>query len=129
LGRPAQAARATPNAPAWSAYAEAGLDPAFAELRLVARAITPAKRPIRFHTRFFLAAGQEDLTAAGSGDGELEDVGWYAVEAALGALPTPGITEKVLAEALAASALLAERRTFVPVRFTARGARLYIRRQ
>ena len=49
------------------------------ELSFIARALTPAKRPRRFDTRFFCLRwhGEPALRA---GDGELEDVSWYALE-------------------------------------------------
>jgi 8-oxo-dGTP pyrophosphatase MutT (NUDIX family) len=83
----------------WKAFAAAGLEPGFAGMRLVARAITPANSPVRFHTRFFLAEG----TAAGgeiAGDGELEDIHWAPIES-LPELPMADITHLVLEEALA----------------------------
>jgi 8-oxo-dGTP pyrophosphatase MutT (NUDIX family) len=82
----------------WAAYALAGLAPAFARLDLVARAITPARSPIRFDTYFFAADGAEahgDL----AGDGELEDIGWVPVSTAAG-LPMAEVTRLILREAL-----------------------------
>jgi 8-oxo-dGTP pyrophosphatase MutT (NUDIX family) len=61
--------------PVWSQWREAGLAPALAGLELTGRAITPTRRPIRFHARFFLADGGGVLGRIG-GDGELEDIGW-----------------------------------------------------
>ena len=83
----------------WKAFAAAGLDPGFAGMRLVARAITPTASPVRFHTRFFLAEG---AAAAGEfgGDGELEDIHWAPVDG-LPELPMAEITQLVLEEALA----------------------------
>lgn len=85
--------------PPWEAFAAAGLRPAFEGLRLVARATTPADRPIRFHTRFFLAEG-ELLQGEIKGDGELEDLGWIPI-AELDAWPVRLVTRLVLSEALA----------------------------
>ena len=87
------------SAAPWKAFAAAGVDPGFADMRLVARAITPANSPVRFHTRFFLAEG---TTAAGeiAGDGELEDIHWAPIEN-LPELPMAAITHLVLEEALA----------------------------
>ncbi len=87
-------------APHWQAYRKSSLRPAFERLRLVARAITPAGSPIRFHTRFFMADGS-GLCWAGTGDGELEDIGWCPVEQALDR-PLPEITRLVIGEALRA---------------------------
>lgn len=114
------------NGVAWQAYARAGFIPAFRSLSLIARAITPAGLPIRFHTRFFLVSGDAQPRKAGGGDGELEDIGWQPADKVLVDLPAPGITKKVLREALEARKAPAR---FAPVRFTARGKRLYIRQQ
>lgn len=83
---------------AWQAYARAGLEPAFGALALVARAVTPAASPIRFHTRFFRTDGR---AARGNlaGDGELEDIGWIPVNE-IGRLPTAQVSTLVLREAL-----------------------------
>ena len=83
----------------WRAFRRAGRTPAFAALALVARAVTPTRSPIRFHTRFFRADGEAahgDLL----GDGELEDLRWVPVEDA-GNLPIAEVTALVLREALA----------------------------
>lgn len=83
----------------WSAFAEAGLAPAFMAMRLVARAVTPADCPIRFDTYFFAADGaaaQGDV----AGDGELEDIGWVPAGSAL-SLPMAEVTQLILGEALA----------------------------
>ncbi len=82
----------------WQAYGERRLQPAFRRLQLVARAITPAGSPIRYHTRFFMADGT-GLERAGAGDGELEDIGWCPVEEVL-RRPMPEITVLVIGEAL-----------------------------
>jgi 8-oxo-dGTP pyrophosphatase MutT (NUDIX family) len=94
-----QAGAAPPRvAPVWRPFQRAGIAPGFADLRLIARAITPADSPIRFHTRFFLANGD---AVAGSlkGDGELEDLRWVAA-ARLESLPMPEVTALVVADAL-----------------------------
>jgi 8-oxo-dGTP pyrophosphatase MutT (NUDIX family) len=83
----------------WKAFAAAGLEPGFSGMRLVARAITPANSPVRFHTRFFLAEGTAAVGEFG-GDGELEDIRWAPVES-LPDLPMADITHLVLEEALA----------------------------
>ncbi len=83
----------------WKAFAAAGLEPGFAGMRLVARAITPANSPVRFHTRFFLAEGTAAVGEI-AGDGELEDIHWALIES-LPELPMAAITHLVLEEALA----------------------------
>ena len=83
----------------WRAFRRAGRAPAFSALALVARAVTPTRSPIRFHTRFFRADGHAaygDL----AGDGELQDLCWVPVEAA-SLLPIAEVTALVLREALA----------------------------
>jgi 8-oxo-dGTP pyrophosphatase MutT (NUDIX family) len=85
----------------WRAFRRAGRAPAFSALSLIARAVTPTRSPIRFHTRFFRADGRAaygDLL----GDGELEDLRWVPVEKA-GKLPIAEVTALVLREALAPS--------------------------
>ena len=82
----------------WQAYRERRLQPAFGRLQLIARAITPVGSPIRYHTRFFMADGA-GLQRVGAGDGELEDIGWVRVDAAL-SRPMPEITVLVIEEAL-----------------------------
>lgn len=112
LGHPDTAPRAAAvgREPAvWQAFARAGLVPAFSALTLVARAITPAGSPRRFHTRFFLADG---TAARGTfrGDGELEDLRWVPL-ADVASLPLPAeVTGLVLREALAHHALAGRRR-------------------
>ena len=96
VGRPAPLdRRPTPH---WAPFIEAGLTPAFGDLRLIARAITPAGSPIRFHTRFFLADG---ALAEGrlAGDGELEDLRWIPQDL-LSTVRLAEVTRLVIAEAL-----------------------------
>lgn len=91
-----------PRGRVWAAFRRAGLSPAFGELRLVARAITPAISPLRFHTRFFLADGG---LASGriDGDGELVDIAWVSLEKAK-TLPMAEVGGYVLRQALRARA-------------------------
>lgn len=80
----------------WEPFRERGLAPRLDVLDFVARAITPASSPIRFHARFFAAPAQ---VASGEvkGSGELEDLGWYPISEAL-KLPVIDVTEFVLHE-------------------------------
>jgi 8-oxo-dGTP pyrophosphatase MutT (NUDIX family) len=88
---PAAFARALAGAALREAYEETGfLAPGCdawgngADLRrlsFIARAITPAKRPRRFDTRFFGLLCRGSAPTLHAGDGELEDVGWYALSA------------------------------------------------
>ena len=67
--------------PTWSAWSRQGLAPDLAALELTGRAITPTRHPIRFHARFFIAAG-DALRGRIGGDGELEDIAWVPLDAA-----------------------------------------------
>lgn len=102
-GRASSGPGAPTAAPVWHAYARADAIPAFGTLLLVARAITPARSPIRFHTRFFMALvgspGWRLSDQASGGDGELEDVGWVPV-AETARLPVPVANLVVLREAM-----------------------------
>ncbi len=50
-------------------------------LHFVARALTPPKRPRRFDTRFFCLRCHGATAVLRRGDGELEDINWYALDA------------------------------------------------
>ncbi len=50
-------------------------------LSFVLRALTPPKRPRRFDTRFFCLRCRGAAAILRPGDGELEDVSWYALDA------------------------------------------------
>jgi len=88
---PAAFARALAGAALREAYEETGFltpgcDPwgngaDLRQLSFIARALTPAKRPRRFDTRFFCLVCRGGSPALQAGDGELEDVGWYALSA------------------------------------------------
>ncbi|MDX5365719.1 MAG: NUDIX domain-containing protein, partial [Alphaproteobacteria bacterium] len=80
----------------WTPFRERGLAPCLDVLDFVARAITPASSPIRFHARFF-AANAEAASGELKGSGELEDLGWYTLSEAL-KLPVIDVTEFVLHE-------------------------------
>ncbi|MCR9128497.1 MAG: NUDIX domain-containing protein [Alphaproteobacteria bacterium] len=95
IARPGAIARPRP---AWSAFAEAGVQPDAAPLDVVARAITPPGRPRRFDAWFFRADadavhGSTELT----GSGELEDLRWVVLDEAH-SLDIPIITRFVLSE-------------------------------
>lgn len=109
--------RADVTGKVWQAYQHQRLCPAFGRLSLLARAITPADSPIRFHTRFFLADGAFCFKV-GDGDGELSPIDWYPVQAAL-AFPLWDVTEFVLRRAIEAF----DQPLQQPWRFTYRGER------
>jgi 8-oxo-dGTP pyrophosphatase MutT (NUDIX family) len=103
---PAAKARALATAALRETYEECGLvfgelshgalRPNLAAIDYVARAITPPVSPIRFHARFFVAH-DEDATGHVQGNGELLELAWYRLEAAL-RLPLVDVTEFVLQE-------------------------------
>ncbi len=72
------------------------LEPNLESFDYIARAITPADNPIRFHARFFLTDVE---TASGEvrDSMELQDLKWLAIEDAL-AMPLVDVTEFVLQE-------------------------------
>jgi 8-oxo-dGTP pyrophosphatase MutT (NUDIX family) len=85
--------------PIENAIAQRRLRPDFALLAYLGRAITPTSSPIRFHARFFLGDGR-DAVGEPVGNGELEDLGWRPVAAAL-AHDLSDVTRFMLAHALA----------------------------
>ena len=83
----------------WQAFAEHGVRPALAGLRLIARAITPPGRVRRFDTRF-LSAWKSDVAVElpdGGPTNELEELVWLPLAEAKGA-DIPEITRTVLGE-------------------------------
>ncbi|HEY4343721.1 MAG TPA: NUDIX domain-containing protein [Parvibaculum sp.] len=95
------------SGPSWSHFHGLGLAPRLDTLSCLARAITPASSPIRFHARFFAAAA-DDLQGTLAGSGELEELDWYPLSQAL-KLPVIDVTEFVLREVLAGHAASATR--------------------
>ena len=81
-----------------TAFAAAGLAPAVDALHLIGRAITPARSPIRFHARFFLADAERTAGQPCAGD-ELEDVGFYPVRDGLPS-PISEVTQFMLGRAI-----------------------------
>lgn len=80
----------------WQEFRERGIVPDAKPLRLLARAITPAESPIRFHARFF-TAHNANVTGDIKGSGELLDLDWYPLSEAQ-KLPVIDVTEFVLQE-------------------------------
>jgi 8-oxo-dGTP pyrophosphatase MutT (NUDIX family) len=74
----------------------ARLLPDLATLDYLCRAVTPPSRAMRFNARFLLAPAEATRGEIG-GSGELEKLGWYALDAALAA-PIADITRKILGE-------------------------------
>jgi 8-oxo-dGTP pyrophosphatase MutT (NUDIX family) len=93
-----------------------GTPPALAGLDYLGRAITPPVSPIRFNARFFVVA-KDALSGTLAGSGELEDLQWMGVEAALAldlARPTRAVIG-LLQAWLAMSPAEREARTQTPV--------------
>ncbi|MDO8287939.1 MAG: NUDIX hydrolase [Parvibaculum sp.] len=80
----------------WEPFQTRGMAPDLGALKGLARAITPRQSPIRFHARFFMTTA-EKLTGTLKGSGELEELDWYPLSAAL-KLPVIDVTEFVLHE-------------------------------
>lgn len=83
----------------WQAFADHGVRPALAGLRLIARAITPPGRVRRYDTRF-LAAWRGDVVAElpdGGPTDELEELVWLPIAEARRA-DLPEITRTILGE-------------------------------
>ncbi|WP_412759764.1 NUDIX hydrolase [Methylorubrum subtropicum] len=84
---------------AWQAFLEEGVMPDLEALHLVARAITPPKRPRRFDTRFF-AVDRKSVAAERPGlvgpDSELTELAWVTLDDARKKLELPRITRVVL---------------------------------
>ncbi|MEP9388156.1 NUDIX hydrolase [Mesorhizobium sp. KR9-304] len=83
----------------WQAFADHGVRPALAGLRLIARAITPPGRVRRFDTRF-LSAWRGDVAVELPGGGptnELEELVWLPIAQAK-RVDIPEITRTVLGE-------------------------------
>lgn len=100
IGRPGPATPPAAEDPdIWRAYRQARVVPAFADLRPVARAITPRTSPKRFHSRFFLVDGRLAQGQIRDSD-ELEDVRWVPLEEFQSLPQTAEVTAAVLAEAL-----------------------------
>jgi 8-oxo-dGTP pyrophosphatase MutT (NUDIX family) len=83
----------------WQGFAEHGVEPTLANLRLLARAITPPGRVRRFDTRFLTAWRDEVAVALAEGGptNELEELVWVPI----GETPaeeTPMITRTILGD-------------------------------
>jgi 8-oxo-dGTP pyrophosphatase MutT (NUDIX family) len=87
------------TSPLHAAYAAAKLRPASGQLDYILRAITPARSPIRFNTRFFLADG-EVTSGKLEHTTELEDIGWRSAAEALKEYELMTVTRLALNEAV-----------------------------
>ena len=83
---------------AWEAMRSLGVAADLARLRYVGHAITPSSRAVRFNARFFLA-WEGDLVGELGGSGELDDLAFTPVKAALDR-PLVDVTRFMLGEML-----------------------------
>lgn len=97
LGRPGSFKG--PKEGTWNQLAHRGLAPDSSELQLLARAITPALSPVRYHARFFVVQARRTIGEPKPSD-ELLDVDWYPIREAL-KLPMIDVTEIILESAWA----------------------------
>jgi 8-oxo-dGTP pyrophosphatase MutT (NUDIX family) len=80
----------------WQGFAEHEVQPSLANLRFIARAITPPNRVRRFDTRFFAARREHVAVSLPSGPtNELEELVWLPIDEAQRA-DIPLITKSVL---------------------------------
>lgn len=89
-----------PTGADWAAFAERSLLPDLAPFRLIARAITPPRRPRRFDTRFFALLAEhivDRLPDHVGPSGELEEVQWVPLDE-VAKLDMPTITNVVIEE-------------------------------
>ena len=96
IGKPGQFVTSRPD---WQGFAEQGICPSLANLRFIARAITPPGRVRRFDTRF-LAAFRDDVAielAEGGPTNELEEIVWLPIREAMEA-DIPSITRTILGD-------------------------------
>jgi 8-oxo-dGTP pyrophosphatase MutT (NUDIX family) len=81
----------------WDTLLQSGVRPDLNQLRYIARAITPPGRPRRYDTRFFLAEASAVRAVVSRTDGELSEIGWFALEK-VSNHDLPSITRMVLAD-------------------------------
>ena len=94
-------------------------------MHLLARAVTPPPSPIRFNARFFVVDARH-VTGTLGGDGELEELRFYAMAEALAldlAMPTRRVLER-LRLWLAMSEAERTAQTHTPVMHRDRGWRM-----
>jgi 8-oxo-dGTP pyrophosphatase MutT (NUDIX family) len=85
----------------WDRVLRSGLKPDVSQIKYIARAITPPGRPRRYDTRFFLAEASAIRAVLPRTDGELSEIGWFALDH-LSAHDLPSITRMVLEDLRAA---------------------------
>ncbi len=82
---------------AWREFFHHGVYPSLKNLRFIARAITPPRRPRRYDTRFFCVSHKEIAKTVTMEERELLDLHWFTLSEA-GGLDLPIITQVILEE-------------------------------
>jgi 8-oxo-dGTP pyrophosphatase MutT (NUDIX family) len=96
IGRPGAPARPSRD-PAWRRFHALGCLPSLSPLRLVARAVTPPRRPRRFDARFFAVFGEHVARQVAVPEEELMSPEWLTFKETDGQ-DLPAITRAVLAD-------------------------------
>jgi 8-oxo-dGTP pyrophosphatase MutT (NUDIX family) len=96
IGRPGAPTRPAPDA-TWRRFHALGLLPSLSPLRLIARAVTPPRRPRRFDARFFAVFGEHIARCIAVPEDELMSPEWLTFEET-GNQDLPAITRAVLAD-------------------------------
>jgi len=107
IGTPTQETAPPKKVRTWQSFFAHGFRPALAQLKFLARAITPPGRPRRFDSRFFCVPAEAIVHRVPIEDGELSDLEWHSIAQAR-TLELPNITRVVLedlSERIAAGAL------------------------
>lgn len=95
IARPLEAPHKRPAD--WRDFYSCAGTPHISPLRLIARAVTPPYRPIRYDALFFMAAAEHARSVQGPCTPELEETAWVTLDEAE-SLDIPSITRFVLAE-------------------------------
>lgn len=107
IGAPLGPKAAAPKSEGWQAFFAHGFQPALAQLKFFARAVTPPGRPRRFDSRFFCVPAEAIVHKVAAINDELSDLEWHSIAQAR-SLELPNITRVVLedlGERIAAGAL------------------------
>jgi 8-oxo-dGTP pyrophosphatase MutT (NUDIX family) len=99
IGKPRERNSST-RSPLWRGFLDQGVIPSLAEMRFIARAITPPRLRRRFDTRFFCTTHEAISSSVEIENRELLDLHWLTFEKAK-MLDLPTITQVVLEGLLA----------------------------